>query len=397
MASEVRKDTVTSGTSDPSNRFHRVIELVDKTVGEGIIPGLVLFAGKKDQALLKLSRGTKVGIETSDGGGTSLPIDAEAVFDVGSVTGLIATTTLLMKFFEAGKFAISDRMSRFVQGFGVGQKTTITIGHLLSQSSGFPPQAPFYEELTRLNSGARLGILASSGAKQYVYDHSLKIPLRSQPGEKQLFSDLNFALLGQLCELLSGLPLDRTFQRSVVQPLGLKSTSFIDLGLMKRHGYHAVAELFAGTGFCAKRDRALCGEVYDPMAWAMGGVSGHAGIFSTAEDLTKWSQEQLRVSRGESLFLKKATFETFAGAAGDVGGGAWRYGWELPNKENGLQEAGLPMTVRGIVGHGPSAVLLDPSTNSYVVFLANGTAVHHGRRIGSARSEILSALFSALG
>lgn len=390
MTSELRKDSLTPVSAD---RFQRVVEIVDRAVAEDTFPGAVVVAGQRDQILLRLARGSKVGFDASNQ--ASRPaMDMDAVFDLGSVSGLVVSTTLLMRFFESGKFAVSDRMSRFVQGFGVGSKTTITIGDLLAHTSGFPPHAPFYDELTRLNSGARLGILASSGAKQYVYDHSLKIPLRTQPGEKQSYSELNFVLLGQLCELLSGLPLDRIFQRAVVQPLGLKSTSYIDLGLMKRRGYSAVAEVFAGSGFCPKRDRMICGEVFDTMAWAMGGVAGHAGLFSTADDLTKWAQEMLRVSRGESQFLKRETFDTFASVPGDTGAVGWRYGWEFPGRE-GLTES-VPSTVRGLAGHGACSILLDPTTGVFVIFLANGTPVHHARKIAVARSEVLSAVFSAL-
>jgi CubicO group peptidase (beta-lactamase class C family) len=379
------------------SRLERVGKLLDGAATDGSIPGSVVVVSRGTEVVFRGAYGTKLPIEGEET--TPAPaMDAEAVFDVGPLTAAVVTTSLLMRFCQSSKFSINDRISRFVQGFGVGVKTTTTIGHLLSQASGLPAQASLYDELNRLNSGPRLGILASKGAKQYVYDQVLQYPLRSSPGEKQQFSELNFIILGQLCELLSGLPLDRAFQKFVATPLALRSTSFIDLGLMKRRGYQTVSEVFASHGVCAKRDRIICGETYDLTAWAMGGVAGHSGLFSTADDIATWCREILAVAHGASGWLRPETLSTFWSFPSHITSPGWVAGWEIPSKENGLNDSGLPARWRGFMANSTNALWIDPATGLSLVLLTNvPNPLHPSRKALAVRNEVISEIGSAAG
>lgn len=369
-------------------KLRPAVDVLERGILDGIIPGAVASLSIGDGVFLRVARGDK--------GVQDLPMTIDTIFDVGAMTGTIVTASLMMKNLESAKFRIDDRVSRFIQGIGVGGKSTTTIAHLLSHYSGLPGGVEFYDELLRLHSGPRLGILASSGAKQYVYDHILKIGLKHNPGEKQIPSDLNFILLGQLAELLAGLPLDRAFQRSIAGPLGLKSTSFIDLSLTKRRGFHPVVEMFAATGHCPTRDRLLCGEVNDLNAWAMGGVAGHSGLFSNVVDLQIWSREMLRAAYGESRIFKRSTIEAFWGSPVNSGQ-TWHLGWELPSKENGFADIASLQNSIGTTSDTGCSLWLEPSKQFAMILLTNASL--NGRnmkRFHALRAEFHSALLRAL-
>ena len=387
---------IESGSTNVPAGFEPVIELLESGIAEEVFPGAVLTIGKKGGIVLNIARGGK--LSGAPKGEIPSAMETTTVFDVGTLTSLLVTTTLMMKFFEAGKFRLDERVSRLIQGIGVGKKSVTTIAQLLSHTSGLPSSAPLYDEVMRLNAGARLGILGSTGAKQHVYDQALEIPLKNDPGEKQLYSEVNFILLGELVEILSGLTLDRAFQRFVAGPLGLKSTSFIDITRLKRKGFKPVLELFAPAGNCDRRSRLICGEVFDLNAWAMGGVAGHAGLFTVASDIHSWAVEMLSALQGQSTFLKRDTIEQFAKSAQGSEPAQWLFGWETPTRENGLADGALSPSSIGMCGSTGCSVWIDPQSSVDIVLLTNASASGYlTKRFIALRSELHAAITKALG
>ena len=241
----------------------------------------------------------------------TIEMSRDTVFDVAGLTSVVSTTTLIMKFVEMGKLKLEDKVSRYIQGFGVSGKSMISIEHVLAHASGLPAWVPYYEELVMANAGDRIGILTSRGARDYVYNSVNRSSLKFPPGSKQLYSDLGLMLLGNMIEQLSGLSLDRATQKYLFQPLGLKSSSYVELAMIKRRGIHPVKDRIAPTEDCPWRSRVLCGEVHDDNAWAMGGIAGHSGLFTNAADLHLFSSELLKAFRGKSEYLRRDTVMRF--------------------------------------------------------------------------------------
>ena len=366
---------------------------LEEGVREAVFPGAVLLVLKGGEVQFLGARGQRA---------TRLPraedpssITTDTVFDLGHVSGTVATTTTLMKLVDGGRLAIDDRVSRYLQTFGVLGKSAITIRQLLNHTSGLAAWHPFYEELDRLNSGARRGVFSSRGATDYILNVIKRCQLKSTPGSKMLQSDLGFMLLGEIIEMLTGLPLDKATAKYITQPLGLRSTSFIDLSLLKRRGLHPVSELIAPTEECAWRGRVLCGEAHDENAWAMGGVAGHSGLFSTVRDLGVLCSELIKAYHGNSSFLSSQTVRAFWQAQSELG--AWRLGWEAPTRENGLAPANFSAESVGVASLTGCSIWLVPEMSISVVLLSNRINLgRSNKRIVAFRTALHEAIIGSL-
>lgn len=389
-------DSPSQTPSAPHGRFAAVSEMLRQAVEQGVFPGAVLIVGRNGDPVFSQSVGTR-SLLTPEGG-IPHPMAIDTVFDVAALTNIVVTTTLMMKFVESGALRLEDRVSRYIQGFGVHNKSAITVQQLLNHSAGLAAWNPYFEELLKLNSGPRIGVLTSRGAKEYIYNAINRSHLKYQPDSRQVFSDIGFILLGSLIENLSGLSLDRAAQKHVFQPLGMKSSSYIDLSMIKRRGIHPVADLIAPTEECPWRKRVLCGEVHDDNAWAMGGIAGHSGVFSTALDLHHFAWEMLAAYRGGSSFLRRETVAHFWSRQGMPFEPAWSLGWELPNRENGLLEAGLSENAVGHCGFTGCSLWLEPESGVDIVLMSN--RIHPSRsnkKIFGFRIELHRAVLKAIG
>jgi serine-type D-Ala-D-Ala carboxypeptidase len=375
--------------------FSEVSALMLKAVEDAVFPGAVLLVGRDGQILFHKSVGYKsVKISKDD---EPRPMTSDTVFDIANLTTVVATTTLLMKLVEMGKVKLEDRVSIYLQGFGVHNKSPITVGQLLAHTSGLTAWHPYYEELLKANTGARLGILTSKGARDYVINSINRSTLKYTPGTRQVASDLGFIILGHLIELLTGLGLDKALYKYVIQPLGLKSTSYVDLSMVKRRGIHPVTDVIAPTEQCPWRQRLLCGEVLDDNAWAMGGVAGHSGLFSNAFDLHIFAREVLFAQRGGSVLLKRESVAQFFKLPVGIDAPAYRFGWECPSKENGLIESRLSGKAVGCNGFSGCSMWLELEKGVDIILMSN--RVHPSRsnkKINAFRPEIHSAVVDAL-
>ncbi len=372
-----------------------ITELLETAIAEGTLAGGVLLASRAGMPLASVAVGTKVPpSEGSDGAGQG-KIEPETVFDLAGLTQSICTATLLMRLVASGKISAGDRASRFLQALGVGQKSSMTLAHLLSHTAGFPSGVSVYDALVKANAGPRPGIMASSGAKQYTYTQFHSLPLKFEPGARELVSDANYIVLGEICEIITGLPLEKAYSRYVAAPLRTASLNFIDLTILRRKGLEPVVELFAPSGNCPRRERLLAGEVWDENAWAMGGVAGHSGLFGTAADVLSWGEEILRSYRGESQFLPADVVCTFVapellGAKSDH-----KLGFDAPTKESGFVDGKTAPHAFVSVGNTGCSVFIDPETQTVVVFLTNaGFSGHSSRRFPALRADIHTALMS---
>lgn len=373
--------------------FTQVAGLMEQAVNDEVFPGAVLLIAQSGKVLFHNSYGTRTG-KSSAG---ELEVNADTVFDIAALTTLMVTTTLMLKLVESGKVQLDDRLTRYVQGFGVHGKSGVSIRHLLTHTSGLVSWQPYYEDLLKAHSGSRMGIITSRGARDFIINSIVRSSLKYPAGSKQIYSDVGIMLLGFIVEMLSGLSLDKALIRYVIQPLGLKSTSFIDLAMIKRRGIHPVTDLIAPTEDCPWRKRVLCGEVHDDNAWAMGGIAGHSGLFSSAWDIHLFASEILRVYQGESEYLDRETLREFwtrPDVDSDLG---WLHGWDSISRENNMLESGLSQRAVGINGFTGCSLWLEPDADLEIILLSN--RVHFGRsnkKIINFRPELHRAVLSAL-
>ncbi len=385
-------ENVARKTTSYAPAFAGVREMLAQGVEDQVFPGAVLLVGKQGEVVFFESVGQKyvpeyAPINHADPRPTSA-MTVDTVFDIASLTQPIITASLIMTLVEQGKIKLDERVTRYIPGFGVFGKSEIKIRHLLEHSSGLIHWHPFFEDLIDLNSSSRLGILASRTAKDYVYNAVHKLNAKHKPSTRQIFSDIGYIILGELIETLTGYPLEKAAQRFLIQPLKMRNTSFIDLSLIKRGTLSTVPDLVAPTEFCPWRKRVICAEVHDDNAWAMGGISGHGGCFSTAEDLHMYACHLLAAYFGESSFASRRTvreflypwtsldadevqFEHDVRGMRDQDRYRWRYGWEGACDDNGMDQAHFSPFAVGHSGFTGCSLWLEPESGVDIILLSN--------------------------
>lgn len=240
-------------------------------------------------------------------------------FDLASLTKPICTTLGIYHLISAGKITLADSLiSNLTQAGGC---ESITVQDLLSHASGLPAYRAYYRSFIPLTDIRNKKILVSM---------ILQEPLEIAPGEKQIYSDLGFILLGCLIEEVSGLSLDQFFHNVLIKPLGLENELFF-LPL-KTSGLHHEdnKKFFAATELCPWRKRLICGEVHDEHSWLMGGVAGHAGLFGRVEAVLTICELLVDIWHGRSShpFIKNDIVKH--GLSYRSPGGNWALGFDRP-------------------------------------------------------------------
>ena len=270
----------------------------------------------------------------------------DTVFDMASLTKPVATATAVMILIERGQLRLQDKVAKFFPEFAAKGKQDVTVEQLLVHSSGLLPDNPLADYADGWNS-----------AKPKICD----LELLTEPGTKFKYSDVNFILLGKIIEAVTGEPEDEFVKREIFDKLGMKDT-----------GYLPSDELKARAETTEKRDGEwLKGEVHDPRAAKMGGVAGHAGLFSTAEDMAIYAQMMLQKGEyGDVRILSPAIVEEMTRPR-DIGGHRRGLGWD---KQSGYSRNRGELMSDKAFGHGGftgTAMWIDPELDLYVIFLGN--------------------------
>jgi len=283
------------------------------------------------------------------------------IFDLASLTKPVATTTAAMRLVDRSALRLEDEVGRYIPEFSGGEKDRVTIRHLLNHSSGLRAWQPLYKEVIG-SAQIRSGRLRAADGKKRVLDRILRNRLVYTPGSKSIYSDLGFILLGEIIERVSGISLDRFCRNEIFGPLRMRKTFFPSVG-PDRAGPYASTERIDWRG------RIVVGEVHDNNAYVMGGVSGHAGLFSTAADLDRFGRAMLEARRGESPLFSRKTVETFISRQ-DTPGSSWALGWDTPSKPS---SAGRYFSSHsfGHLGYTGTSLWIDPEDDLVVVLLTN--------------------------
>jgi CubicO group peptidase (beta-lactamase class C family) len=306
------------------------------------------------------------------------PVSDSTVWDLASLTKVIGTTSAILQLVDAGLVQLDAPATRYLPRWRAPGAERITVRHLLSHSAGLPAWRPLYKE--------------SWSAEEAIAQVYATGP-DTTPGTRYVYSDLGFILLGELVREVSGLPLDSYLLARVFLPAGMTETRF--------HPPQLWRSRTAPTEIDPWRQRHLRAEVHDENAWQLGAVAGHAGLFSTARDLTRFAQLLLRggvVSEpngSASSVFGRATLAAFQ-TRQSLGGAHRALGWETPTGDNSGGRR-LSAQAFGHTGFTGTSLWVDPARDVFVLLLTNRVNPTRQRfGIGSVRPALADAVVGAL-
>jgi CubicO group peptidase (beta-lactamase class C family) len=316
-------------------------QVVKKAIAEKKLPGCVVFAGWQGKLIFQEAYGDRR-IEP-----VREPMTVDTVFDMASLTKPIATATSVMILVDRGKIDLSDPVAKYLPQFAAHGKDAITIEHLLLHTGGLIADNP----LADYQDGREQAI-------ERIY--ALK-PIAA-PGEKFIYSDVGFIVLGMLVEKASGESLADFAQQNIFSPLDMQETMFRPGEALRKRA--APADRRDGEW--------IVGEVHDPRSYRLGGVAGHAGLFSTADDLAKYAQAMLEHGRrGNRQLFSDATWHEMTRPRDVSGRGLRALGWD---NQTGYSSNRGKMLSAAAFGHGGftgTSLWIDPGNDLYVGFLSN--------------------------
>ena len=337
--------------------------VVENSIQSHEIPGAVLLVGHDGQVIYRKAFGNR-SLEP-----VRTPMTAETVFDIASLTKVVATTTAVMQLVEQGKIRLNDPVIKYLPEFGQNGKADITVRDLLTHYSGLPPD---------------LDLTHPWGGREVGYSMAFAVTPISPPGTRFVYSDINFIVLAALIERVSGLALDSYCAQNIFAPLGMWHTRF-------RPPADWLSQI-APTEY-DEHGKMLHGVVHDPTVRRMGGVSGQAGLFSTADDLAKFAQALLDGSPILSrLAIEKMTTPQQPPTAAALRG----LGWDIDSPFSSNRGELLPVGSFGHTGFTGTSLWIDPTTRTYIILLTNAV---HPRGQGSAislRAKVATAVAAAI-
>ncbi len=371
--------------------FQAVDQEIRSAVERGVFPGCVLLVNYGGEVVHHKSYGFR-SLEPA-----RVPAGTETVYDLSSLTKPLATTLAIMTLVKEHKLKVDDRVTRFFHNFGVYGKTHVTFRHLLAHSSGLPAWRPFFREIVQSEKQGRVNFVGSQGAKEFAFSSIHREKPESLPGSRSIYSDLGFMLLGETVEKVSGLPLDEFCYRRLYRPLGLRSTSFVNLASLRTRRLEPVLEIIAPTERCPWRKRVLCGEVHDDNAYAMGGVAGHAGLFSCALDLDRLVTELRSCWEGRDGLLPASLVRMMWTRDTEVQGSSWALGWDTPSASGSSAGTLISRQAVGHLGFTGTSLWIDLERRCHILLLSNRV---HPRRdnnlISAFRPMIHDLIMQAL-
>jgi len=364
-------------------RFEPVHKLCTAATEDGTVPGTVLLVVAGGTVVFHEAFGARQLVPRK------LPVLRDTLYDVASITKAAVTSVLAMREVAAGRLALEASVVELLPEFEGADRAQVTVRQLLSHSSGLPAHRPFWKQVAGAASERRaVSLLAAHEPLEYV------------PGARAVYSDLGFILLGWLLERLTGERLDAQARKQIIEPLALAATTFMSLSDPDDRARVLGDRSIAATQLCAERHRLLLGEVDDLNAMAMGGIAGHAGLFSTAEELSRIAGALCRAWRGDAggTLVDRDVVRAFWTPSG-VAGSTWRLGWDGPAAAS--SQAGTKFSRDGVghLGFTGCSLWIDPARESWIVMLSNRVhpAVPKDDRFKHFRPMLHDAIADALG
>jgi uncharacterized protein YbbC (DUF1343 family)/CubicO group peptidase (beta-lactamase class C family) len=344
-------------------RLSVVDGIIQQAIGEHQIPGAVVLIGHDGRVVYRKAYGNRALEPRRE------QMTVDTVFDLASLTKVIATTPSVMQLVQSGRVRLNDPVAKYLPEFAQNGKEDITIRQLLTHYGGLAPD---------------LDLKTPWLGKDTAYKMAFAETTETPPGAGLVYSDIGFIVLGALVEKVSGENLEHYTEKHVFAPLKMTHTRYLPP--------KSWSPKIAPTQF-DEHNHMLRGEVHDPTALRMGGVAGHAGLFSTADDLAKYAQALLNGGGGilTPLMVEKMTTPEQPPTATGVRG----FGWDIDSPFSSNRGDLLPVGSYGHTGFTGTSIWIDPTTRTYIILLTNAVHPRGGNAI-ALRSKVATAVAAAL-
>ena len=361
-----------------SERLAQMDAVIAHEIAEKHLPGAVVLVGRKGRVVWRRSYGQRA-IEPAPETMTT-----DTIFDLASLTKVVATATSIMILVERGKLRLSDPASLYIPELKGEGRERITIEQLLTHVSGYAPDFDLRERWTGYDEAIK---------------RLLKEPLRNQPGTRFTYSDIGFITLGEIVARVSGMPLDQFAQKNIFGPLRMTNTGFRPSATLqtriaptekRRAQLSYLGDTSANVG--AEGEVWLRGQVHDPTSYRMNGVAGHAGLFSTANDLAIYCQMILnRGAYGGVRILAPLTVAEMTRPRVVSSSGATRgLGWDINTSFSSNRGDLFPLGSFGHTGFTGTSMWIDPASDMFVIFLSNRVHPDGKGDVGPLRGRVAS-------
>lgn len=377
VAAQTSKAAPAPPTGINIERLSEADRVIERAIADKQLPGAVLLVGRGQRIVYQKAYGQRALVPQPEA------MTLDTVFDMASVTKVVATTTSVMVLVQEGKIRLNDRVAAFIPDFGRYGKGDITVRHLLTHVSGLRPDVDLGDPWV--------------GYEKAIALAAEEVPT-SAPGERFVYSDINFFLLGEIVARVSGMPFDRFARERVFMPLGMADTMFNPPESMQPR--IAPTQRCTRYGWpCEGPDQIMLrGIVHDPTARRMAGVAGHAGLFSTAADLARYCRMILNggVLDGarvlSALSVTKMTAPASPASSPHVRG----LGWDIDTSYSSNRGELLPIGSFGHTGFTGTSVWIDPLTEIFVVFLSNRVHPDGTGDVTPLRARVATIVAAAL-
>jgi len=354
-----------------SDSLYRVAEIMNQAIRDSVFPGGVV--GVLKDGVLTYQEG--FGYQTY---GKHQSVRGNEIYDLASITKIMATTTAVMHLIDQGKLHWDDKVSEYIPAYRSGLKDSVTIRNLLLHNSGLPSYKIYVDKLKD-----RKSILHAVENEALV----------GQPGKQYKYSDLGFILLGEIVENITGSRLDHYMRRNFYYPLGMGDTYFNP----NRMGYWVRRRIPPTEIDTTFRHKTIDGEVEDPRAYYMDGVAGHAGLFSSVRDMSIFSQMLLNNGTyGGHQYIKPETVQLFTMREAEHSNRG--YGFDRKSSEHSTAGSLTSMSTYGHLGFTGTSLWIDPQRNLAIIILTNRTYPHrsYGQNINEIRARVADAVINSI-
>jgi uncharacterized protein YbbC (DUF1343 family)/CubicO group peptidase (beta-lactamase class C family) len=359
-----------AAAQNQTDKYFRDLDTqINGAVQSGLIPGAVLIVGHDGQVTYRKAYGSRSLVPARE------PMTVDTIFDLASLTKVVATTPSVMKLFEEGKLRLDDPVTKYLPEFQ-GGKSDITIRLVMTHFSGMPPDVELVPRWTGYETGIRLALNAKPVAP---------------PGTKFIYSDINFLLMGEIVRRLSGKTLPEFAHDEIFAPLGMNDTMFQPPPSLRPR--IAPTQIDPDTG------KPLLGVVHDPTSRYMGGIAGHAGCFGTADDLARYAEMLLGMGARQGVqIFSNATVKAFTEPASPADQPILRaLGWDMDSPFSSNRGELFPIGSFGHTGYTGTDMWMDPISKSFVILLTNVVHPNGIKSLSSLRSQVATIVGAAYG
>src|SRR5437588_7006690 len=367
-----------------AERLSRMDTVIRASIEKKELPGAVVLVARHGRVVWGRAYGARTVEPRRE------EMTADTIFDLASLTKIVATATSIMILIERGEMRLADAAVKFIPEMKGEGRDAITIEQLLTHTSGFAPDFDLRERWA-----------GYAEAMKHLY----REPLRNQPGARFVYSDLNYIALGEVVHRVSGQMLDEFARRNIYGPLGMRDTGFRPGAQLtsriapteKRRGQmNYLGDTGANAG--SEGEQWLRGQVHDPTSFRMGGVAGHAGLFSTANDLAIYCQMILNggIYNGTRVLSPLSVATMTRPRAVSEDGAARGLGWDMATSFSSNKGDLFPLGSFGHTGFTGTSIWIDPATDSFVIFLSNRVHPDGKGDVGPLRGRVASIVASSI-